>query len=650
MQDLHRFAVRVGRQPQQSERGRCVFADQDFSAGDVLLAEVPAAAVLRGNEWSRRCASCFQEYDKLQACTGCGLEKYCSKGCQKRQWKLQHKVECGRLSRLQKMGLAGVDFTDAVLALRTLRSFGSELANPETRSVASNEAGGGDGDSTPAPLVPCLRDVYSMVSPGIQPRCGARPGNNDNVDHYEANEGGESDVRCKRVAEALVRVCRDDGAVPKVTSLSETLSLLLRFEPGTFHIHDADCRSFAYGLFPHAALTNHSCSPNAVATFALPTSPVAKSTSGSLSSATPATVVLQLRALQPIGRGEELVHSYVDLLLPAWNRQQRLQYGYAFVCQCPRCFGPRDQDVQLCGTADGRKLLFDDSPAEASATTAERATMAMVAEVREMFMKIDALEFAAPDGQRDDDLARAADIERRAASDLANATEKAAVIGKLRTALELRSKHMHRFHLTLIDKRRQAAEAASAVEQWKFAIECLKEVYALREAVLPRLHPQRSVALARLGIVQKKLAEANLKAASGGVGSCDSGGNSSDDTGDEAQEADEGNTPERRKHRYRNRQRRHMATAIATLRQAAVAFGELYGPRVSAIAPFVTRLHGVLAEAEAVAATIDIAIKKADAGKPIVKDLPSPVLPSPSGKCGSNICDGADVRYLDGLD
>lgn len=88
----------------------------------------------------------------------------------------------------------------------------------------------------------------------------------------------------------------------------------------------------ALGLFLHAALCNHSCSPNAA--FA---SPGMHCAPGEPSPGLPC--LLRLHALQPIAEGEPITVSYGPLAgaMPAQLRRAALLSQYGFVCDCQAC-------------------------------------------------------------------------------------------------------------------------------------------------------------------------------------------------------------------------------------------------------------------------------------------------------------------------
>lgn len=216
-----------------------------------------------------------------------------------------------------------------------------------------------------------------------------------------------------------------------------------------------------------------------------------------------ADVVLELRALEGIEAGAELVHCYVDIAWPVWARQQRLSQGYAFVCHCARCEGPREQDLQLCGTPRGGHILGDGAARLLGGPPADGATRAAVAEVRKGYMHREGLVMAAPDKARDLDLVQSASKEEEASE-----ASPSHAVELWRASLDLRARHAHRLHLSLAHARHRAADVAARAGAWDLAADCLEGICNLRREVLPRLHPQLAAALARAGSAQRRAAAA----------------------------------------------------------------------------------------------------------------------------------------------
>ncbi|XP_019646484.1 PREDICTED: N-lysine methyltransferase SMYD2-A-like [Branchiostoma belcheri] len=92
-----------------------------------------------------------------------------------------------------------------------------------------------------------------------------------------------------------------------------------------FAIHDLDLKEIGVGVYPQAAMTNHSCKTNCVATFRGPR--------------------LQIRALVDIQPGEEICHSYTEKGNVTLERRADLK-KYFFECQCPHCLDT-DRDALM---------------------------------------------------------------------------------------------------------------------------------------------------------------------------------------------------------------------------------------------------------------------------------------------------------------
>ncbi|KAL1747751.1 hypothetical protein HDZ31DRAFT_31088 [Schizophyllum fasciatum] len=98
---------------------------------------------------------------------------------------------------------------------------------------------------------------------------------------------------------------------------------------GDLLIYGGPVQDHSYvGVFARASRTNHSCSPNAVYHFDLP------------------SFTLQLRAIRHLEAGEEIYISYCDTLLqPTAMRQQALQ-SYGFRCTCTACLTSETSDAR----------------------------------------------------------------------------------------------------------------------------------------------------------------------------------------------------------------------------------------------------------------------------------------------------------------
>ncbi|XP_073528060.1 N-lysine methyltransferase SMYD2 [Phyllobates terribilis] len=84
-----------------------------------------------------------------------------------------------------------------------------------------------------------------------------------------------------------------------------------------FTIEDEELSHLGSAIFPDVALMNHSCCPNVIVTY--------KGT------------VAEIRAVQEISAGDEVFTSYIDLLYPTEDRNDRLKDSYFFTCDCKEC-------------------------------------------------------------------------------------------------------------------------------------------------------------------------------------------------------------------------------------------------------------------------------------------------------------------------
>jgi len=140
-----------------------------------------------------------------------------------------------------------------------------------------------------------LKDLFCMSAPS----------------RYLKSEFGETGAR---LAEKL--------QIPPEGSLEEAWLVLRTFNCNAqtlFHPQTGDIESLA--VYPLHARINHSCSPNVVNQIG-------------------SNGCLEVCALQPLGPGDELCHSYVDeqeLSQPGIQRRAKLQRAWGFECRCSRC-------------------------------------------------------------------------------------------------------------------------------------------------------------------------------------------------------------------------------------------------------------------------------------------------------------------------
>lgn len=127
-----------------SGAGRGLFANKDFQPGDaVLRIPRPYVAELFIDRMQDTCAWCFLReatdpvereaskkeylptgYVETKACNGCKKVRYCSKTCQTKAWKREHKYECKVLAPAERP-----DLPEGVRAV--IKLLGRLKADPE---------------------------------------------------------------------------------------------------------------------------------------------------------------------------------------------------------------------------------------------------------------------------------------------------------------------------------------------------------------------------------------------------------------------------------------------------------------------------------------------------------------------------------------
>ncbi|RYP93243.1 hypothetical protein DL770_000618 [Monosporascus sp. CRB-9-2] len=317
------------RQSKISGAGRGLFARRDFSPGDLILSlDRPLVAEVETERMLDTCAWCLQRSEldpegrkqaasmglpigfiEVKACTGCRRVVYCSKTCQSRAWKREHKYECKVIAPKDRP-----DLPDGVRAV--IKLLGRLKADPEDERILAISKFRPAGDS--AGLEALSRhnrerfDDFQMLALAAYKYTGE-----------PKIAGSDSQALTKRLLSNIMSNVFDLG------------SPLDGGEGGKLGI----------GFDPFLCNANHSCEPNAILVFNQPQT--------------------LLRALKPIKKGEEVLMRYVEETNPFSVRQADLRERYYFSCQCPKCtkgskfqedaFAKRPEELsaEYCKIADG---------------------------------------------------------------------------------------------------------------------------------------------------------------------------------------------------------------------------------------------------------------------------------------------------------
>ncbi|CAM9964393.1 unnamed protein product, partial [Phaeothamnion confervicola] len=310
-------------------RGRCVIAERAFKSGEIVFCNLPFAVALHESQWSHRCNACFQrQSSELKRCSRCRAHFYCDKRCQQVAWRAGHRDECARLPALLAALAAKGGYAGAANALL--------LGRVEALRRAVGD-GGDSGSSLPAasrrgaPIASTAADVDAMVSP--LPSARRIDDDNDGMASLAAAavasglfsgsggsaNGGSGGTSSGAGDSAGGESSAETPAAAAAAAVAEATTLLGRFACNNFGVLDGLMVSVAAGIYPAAALLNHSCAPNCVLSWE------------------PRTAVLVVRTAAPVTPGEELCHAFVDAAAPTAARRMALQESYGFRCDCRRC-------------------------------------------------------------------------------------------------------------------------------------------------------------------------------------------------------------------------------------------------------------------------------------------------------------------------
>ncbi|CAB3221678.1 unnamed protein product [Arctia plantaginis] len=250
--------------------------DSSIKAGDLILTEPPFAFVLSSKEQGTRCDNCLEK-GKVLKCSGCQYVHYCGRACQRDAW-IDHKWECANFKRITPKILP-----DGARML-------AKIINRLQR---------GDGHS--------FRSFYSGTSFRMW---------KDLMSHYSDLK---ADIKRMDHFTSLCVVLYDFLKDISLPNTVELMGLYGRMVINSFMILDIDMNSIGTGIYLASSILDHSCNPNAVATFDGKT--------------------INIRAIRdmPCLDWNQIRISYIDLMKTPYDRQTELLQNYYFLCQCDRC-------------------------------------------------------------------------------------------------------------------------------------------------------------------------------------------------------------------------------------------------------------------------------------------------------------------------
>jgi len=267
---------------------------REIRRGAVLFDCEPFACMLSSPARAHLCSYCFTSASEgsLLTCTRCSYARYCGKDCQLQDWHGGHRHECPQIKALRAEGCSPGPLDDILLLQRSY--FLAHAAAP-----AQADSG-------------CGVTAQGSV------RCGAAHARDLCVSE---SASFSSELSVHTLAEAVRRVAVA-AKRPQQQLLAPLARLSASFPSNNFAVLNALFQSVGAGVFPHAALLNHSCRPNALLTYVLRRGK---------------PPLLRCVALAHIPAGHEVTHCYVDATLPTPLRKAALRKDYGFECDCACC-------------------------------------------------------------------------------------------------------------------------------------------------------------------------------------------------------------------------------------------------------------------------------------------------------------------------
>ncbi|KAG7303908.1 hypothetical protein JYU34_010821 [Plutella xylostella] len=257
-------------------KNKCRNTDSVIRAGEVLLTEEPFVFVLSSKEKGNRCDNCLEK-GKVLKCSGCQFVHYCGRSCQKEAWNV-HKWECNNLKRMSPKVIPDAARMLARLINRLNRGDGASHRAFYTHSAFRT-----------------WRDLMS---------------------HYQDLK---ADSRRMEHFTSLCAVLTDFLKDISMPNAVEMMGIYGRMVINSFTILDVDMNSIGTGIYVGCSVVDHSCAPNAVATF------------------TGRTISVRATQDLPSLDWNQIRISYIDLMKTPYERQAELLQNYYFLCQCTRC-------------------------------------------------------------------------------------------------------------------------------------------------------------------------------------------------------------------------------------------------------------------------------------------------------------------------
>lgn len=267
--------------------------------GSLITQEKPFVYVLHEAYRLKFCDHCLNGKN-VRSCRLCGKVGYCSVECEKEGWTM-HKFECPNMKRI-----------DPRIVPDSVRMLSKVIY--KMKYFKGSEIKGFYGDQP---------DEYRQFK-DLESHCSELTGTSERM----------ADIMC--VTNIIHDYMGEDESIPP---LEELMVIYGKIMINSFNIMDPCMIVIGSGLYLGSSRFDHSCAPNAVATF-----------SGT-------TLSIRLLKLIPQFCWSKVYISYIDILQPTSKRIHELQKGYFFVCKCEICQDKKQLEQMLSMTCPNKKCL-----------------------------------------------------------------------------------------------------------------------------------------------------------------------------------------------------------------------------------------------------------------------------------------------------
>ena len=262
-----------------------------YKPGDVIVEAMPLIYVLKKKFVTTHCGGCFKALltssspletgvAKLSKCGGCQQIQYCSRECQRFDWRNFHKHECPFYAKHEN--LFQIETTRLVF-----RCFILMQHRPEELTKQYDVLGGGKR---------CFMDL---------------------MDHKEEFDAAPEHEKIMDTSFFCSLLNLD-------VNLSELNSVLCKFYINSFAITNYDSENIGGALYIKTSIFDHSCAPNTSFNFF--------------------GLKQQVRAIKDIPARDPISTEYFDIFELRRTRQERLLRTHFFTCTCVRCLSDPSDD------------------------------------------------------------------------------------------------------------------------------------------------------------------------------------------------------------------------------------------------------------------------------------------------------------------